>query len=594
MPATTPRSPAHRPRPLGDYALLADGERAALLGPDGDLVWLCVPGWDDPAVFSELIGGAGAFQVCPEEPWRVAEGAYHDGSLVWTGHWTLEDGVVECRNALAAPADPHRATVLRRLHAVKGAAAVTVRLAVRGGYGADPPLLPHRTGPDTWEASRGGLWMRLRGLTDARVGSDGELTARLTLPEGARHDLVLELSDRPLDTPVPPGRAWWSTERHWTAAIPDCTALPATRDVRQAYAVLTGLTNPRTGAMVAAATTSLPEHAGSERDYDYRYAWLRDQCYAGLAVAAHGPHPLTDAAVGVATARVLADGDRLRPAYRVDGRPVPDERTLPLSGYPGAADRVGNRAGNQFQLDTFGEILELLAAAGRQDRLDADGVKAAHTAVAALEENWTRPEAGLWELPPAWWTHSRLAAVCGLRAAARDIRPPDADRWRDLADRILAETRRRCAHPSGRWQRAAGDPRPDAALLRPLASSTWPPGDPMLTATRRAVERELTEDGFVYRFHGDDATRLGDSEGAFLLCGFLMTAACRVEGRPVAAARWFERTRSATGPPGLFSEEYDIRRRRLRGNLPQAFVHALLLENAARTAREETDGDGAG
>ncbi|MGW5420945.1 glycoside hydrolase family 15 protein [Streptomyces sp. NPDC003943] len=601
----TPSVPAHQPRPLADYALLGDGERGAIVGPAGDLVWLCVPGWDDPAVLSELIGGAGAFRVGPVDPWYVPTGAYHDGSLVWTFRWTLADGVIECRDALAAPPDPHRAVVLRRIRAVSGTARVAVRLLARGRYGEAPPLVPHRveaegqadagTGADagapggagSWEAAGDGLRLRLRGVAEARVGADGELTARLTVPEGEERDLVLELSDRPLPAPEPADRAWRRTERWWAEAVPDCKGLPAARDARAAYAVLTGLTVPRTGAMVAAATTSLPEHAGSERDYDYRYAWLRDQCYAGLAVAAHGPHPLTDAAVRVAVERVLADGPGLRPAYRTDGGPVPRERTLPLSGYPGAADRVGNRAGSQFQLDTFGEVLELLAAAARQDRLDRDGVRAARTAVSALAANWHRPDAGLWELEPAWWTHSRLAAVCGLSAAARDIHVPGADRWQELAETILAETRRRCAHPDGRWQRAAHDPRPDAALLRPLVSASeplasWPGGDTLLTGTRRAVERELVEDGFVYRFRRDDTVPLGEDEGAFLLCGFLIAAACGAEHRPVAAARWFERTRTAVGHAGLFAEEYDVTQRRLRGNLPQAFVHALLLENAVR------------
>ncbi|MFI8966460.1 glycoside hydrolase family 15 protein [Streptomyces sp. NPDC053493] len=610
MPQPTPRPaatverppavPAHRPRPLGEYALLADGERGALVGPDGDVVWLCVPGWDDPAVFAELIGGSGAFRIRPEDSWYVPGGSYRDGTLIWTGRWTLTDAVTECADALAAPADPHRAVVLRRVRACSGQARVSLRLAVRGGYGVDPPLVPHRTGPATWEAERGGLRMRLSGIETARVGPDGELTARLTVPEGGERDLVLELSDRPLPAPVDAVRAWQDTERFWAGAVPDCSSLPAARDTRTAYAVLTGLTVPRTGAMVAAATTSLPEQAGTDRDYDYRYVWLRDQCYAGLAVAAHGPHPLTDAAVRVVTERVLADGPGLRPAYRAGGGPVPEERSLPLSGFPGAADRIGNRAGRQFQLDTFGEVLELLAAAARQDRLDRDGVRAARTAVAALEDHWRRPDAGLWELDTAWWTHSRLAAVCGLRTAARDLRADGTDSWRDLADAILAETRARCVHRSGRWQRAAADPRVDAALLRPLTSSAWPGGGPLLTPTRRAVERDLAEDGFVYRFRPDGtgiaggsgsgdgsgsaggSGTLGRSEGAFLLCGFLMAAACRTEGRHVAAARWFERTRTATGPAGLFAEEYDVSRRRLRGNLPQAFVHALLLENAAR------------
>ncbi|MET8509200.1 glycoside hydrolase family 15 protein, partial [Streptomyces sp. NPDC004787] len=216
-----------------------------------------------------------------------------------------------------------------------------------------------------------------------------------------------------------------------------------------------------------------------------------------------------------------------------------------------------------------------------------DGARAARTAADALAAHWRRPDAGLWELTPAWWTHSRLAAVCGLRAAAESIKVPAADEWRRLADTILDETRRRCVHPSGRWQRAADDARPDAALLRPLTSAAWPQPDgaPMLGATRRAIERELTADGFVYRFRRPGHT-LGDLEGAFLLCGFLMAAACRAEGRPVAAVRWFERTRSAAGPAGLFAEEYDVFQRRLRGNLPQAFVHALLLENAVRLPRD--------
>ncbi|MEU3469106.1 glycoside hydrolase family 15 protein [Streptomyces sp. NPDC006687] len=572
------------PRPLRDYALLADGERGALTGPDGDVVWLCVPGWDDPAVFSELIGGAGAFTVRPEPSWKVSGGSYAEGSLIWTARWTLPDAVVECREALAAPAQAHRAVLLRRIRAVAGAVRMTVRLAVRGEYGSAPAPVLRRAGERRWEGACGPLRVRLDGLDAVRTGPEGELDALVGLREGGVHDLVLEIGDRPLGEPVDAGSAWRRTREFWAAAVPACSGLTAARDVRQAYAVLTGLTSPRTGAMVAAATTSLPEHADAGRDYDYRYAWLRDQCYAGQAVAVHGPHPLTDAAARVAAARVLADGPGLRPAYRTDGSPVPPERRLPLCGYPGGADRIGNRAGAQFQLDTFGEVLELLAAAARHDRLPEDGLRAAVVAGKVLEEYWDRPDAGLWELDPAWWTHSRLAAVTGLRAAAREIGGAAGSRWNELAETILRETRRRCLHPSGRWQRSATDPRPDAALLRPLASPYWPGPRPVAAATREAVTRELAEDGFVYRFrHGDGP--LGEAEGAFLLGGFLMCSVCLEHGLPVEAGRWFERTRTAAGQAGLFAEEYDVRNRRLRGNLPQAFVHALLLESAVRLDR---------
>ncbi|MFF4364984.1 glycoside hydrolase family 15 protein [Streptomyces sp. NPDC001594] len=569
------------PRPLRDYALLADGERGALTGPDGDVVWLCVPGWDDPAVFSELIGGAGAFTVRPECSWNVSGGAYDEGSLIWTARWTMPDAVVECREALAAPAEPHRVVLLRRIRAVAGAARMTVRLAVRGEYGSAPAPVLRRAGEGLWEGARGSLRVRLRGPDGAWVAPDGEWGALVDVAPGGVHDLVLEVGEGPLGEPVDAESAWRRTEGFWAGAVPSCSGLTAARDVRQAYAVLTGLTSPRSGAMVAAATTSLPERAEGDRDYDYRYAWLRDQCYAGQAVFAHGPHPLADAAVRVVTERVLADGPGLRPAYRTDGSRVPAERRLPLCGYPGATDRIGNHAGEQFQLDTFGEVLQLLAAAARDGRLPGDGVRAAVVAGKALEEFWDRPDAGLWELEPAWWTHSRLAAVTGLRAAAREIGGAEADRWNALAETVLRETRRRCLHSSGRWQRSATDTGPDAALLRPLASPYWPGPRPVAVATREAVARELAVDGFVYRFRQGDGP-LGELEGAFLLGGFQMASTCLAHGRTAEAGRWFERTRAAAGRAGLFAEEYDVRGRQLRGNLPQAFVHALLLESAVR------------
>src|SRR6185312_2498010 len=166
-------------------------------------------------------------------------------------------------------------------------------------------------------------------------------------------------------------------------AVPDCSTLAAPRDARHAYAVLRGLTSSA-GGMVAAATTSLPERANTGRSYDYRFAWLRDQCYAGVAVATHGPHELVDGAVRFIAARVLEDGERVRPAYTVDGGPVPEERALRLPGYPGGGDRVGNRAATQFQLDTFGEVLQLFAAAARHDRLTAEAERAVRVTVDAV------------------------------------------------------------------------------------------------------------------------------------------------------------------------------------------------------------------
>ncbi|GGZ02680.1 glycoside hydrolase family 15 protein [Streptomyces poonensis] len=578
-PRPTGASPADSPWVLRDYALIADGERGALIGPRGEIAWLCAPVWHSGAVFSGLLGGPGRYRISPADPWNVWGGYYEDGTLIRVSRWVTADGIVSCRQALAVPADPGRVVLLRQVRAVRGAAHTDVALDVRGGFGRHPMSDLHRDG-DLWRARSGPLRVRFTGAGDARPGRDGALRTHLHLPEGGTHDLVLEIAEAPRDTPLDARALWDATERWWRAAVPGCADTAAPRDTRMAYAVLNGLTSAG-GGMVAAATTSLPERADTGRDYDYRYAWVRDQCYAGIAVAAHGPHPLLESAVRFVSERVLEDGTGLRPAYTVSGAPLPPERALPLVGYPGGGDRTGNRAGHQFQLDVFGEALRLFAAAARHDGLDARAAKAARLAAEAVAERWTEPDAGLWELDSRWWTHSRLCCVVGLRDAARTVRSSASAGWDRLADRILDTTRARCLRPGGYWRRAADDPNCEAALLLPLARGAVPRADPSLARTRAEVVRGLTDDGYVYRFrHGKEP--LGDAEGAFLLCGFMMALAAHAEGLDTEAVRWFERTRSACGPAGLFAEEYDVAQRQLRGNLPQAFVHALLLECSAR------------
>jgi hypothetical protein len=573
-----------RPHVLREYSLIADGERGALIGPDGAISWLCAPRWDSPAVFSGLLGGQGAYAVTPADPWHVWGGYYESGSLIWRSRW-VGSSRTECREALAMPADPHRAVILRRIEAVDGPARVNVLLDVRAGFGRSQMTGLSRAG-GCWTGRSGRIWFRWSGAARARASADG-LVLTVSLPAEGHHDLVLELSDRPLDRPPPdPGEAWAATEETWSTVVPRCDDLIAARDARHAYAVLRGLT-AGTGAMVAAATTSLPERLEGGRNYDYRYAWIRDQCYTGLAVAAHGPHPLLAGTVRFLTERILADGPDLMPAYTVTGQPIPRERGVRLRGYPGGTTLAGNRVAGQFQLDGLGECLELFAAAARLDLFSEENWQAAAVAAAAIEKRWSEPDAGIWELGNQHWTHSRLACVSGLRClAAATNGPPggpghrQAARWSALADSLLASLGA-AVHPTGRWQRSPQDARVDAALLLPVIRGTMPADDPRSRATVRAVQDELTEDGYVYRFR-HDARPLHESEGAFLLCGFWMAQAAQVCGDAAAAARWFERNRAACGSPGLYTEEYDVHQRQSRGNLPQAFVHAAMLECAAR------------
>ncbi len=275
------------------------------------------------------------------------------------------------------------------------------------------------------------------------------------------------------------------------------------------------------------------------------------------------------------------------PAYTVSGGAIPDERGLRLRGYPGGSARAGNRVNGQFQLDAFGEVLQLLASAARLDRAGAEEWRAAEIAADAIEKRWTEPDAGVWELDPQQWTQSRLSCVAGLRAiaAAAPGTPgshgsQQAASWSGLADKIMAGLTD-SVHGTGRWQRARGDDRVDAALLLPVIRGAVALDDPRTEATVRAVVDELSDDGFVYRFRQDDRP-LHEAEGAFLLCGFWMALAAHACGREAEAARWFERSRSACGPAGIYTEEYDVHQRQLRGNLPQAFVHAAVLETSVR------------
>ncbi len=586
-----------RPRVLREYSFIADGERGALIGPDGAMTWLCAPRWDSQAVFSSLVGGRGGYAVTPRDPWHVWGGYYEPRSLIWRSRW-VGSGVVECREAMAMPADSQRAVVLRRIEAKEGPASVRVVLDLRAGFGASKVRdLAKQDGIWTGRSGSGAGTVHLRwsGAAKARPDSSGALECTLTVPAGQHHDLVLEISGRPFtDAPPDPGRAWQATEEAWTAAVPGCSELVASRDASHAYAVLHGLTS-QSGGMVAAATTSLPEHLESVRNYDYRYAWMRDQCYAGMALAAHGSRDQLARSVRFITERVLADGPDLMPAYTVSGDPIPAEHALRLRGYPGGTVRTGNRVVGQFQLDSLGEVLQLLAEAARLDLLGPDELHAAEVTAESIGKRWQQAEAGIWELHDDHWTHSRLACVAGLRSMAAATAEHGARvgaHWSALADAIMADMDK-AVHPSGRWQRSFSDERVDAALLPSVVRGSLPADDPRSQATVRAIARELADDGFVYRFRHDDRP-LHAAEGAFVLCGFWMALTAHVRGHDVEAAHWFERNRAACGPAGLYTEEYDVHQRQLRGNLPQAFVHAGMLECAVRLSGfASLGGDGA-
>ena len=317
MSPPAPRSSAlssETPHTLRDYALLADGERGVLVGPRGDFAWMCFPRWDSSSVFSSLIGGVGEYAITPRDRF-VWGGYYEPASLIWRSRWTTADATIECREALALPSRPDRAVVLRRVIAVTGTATVDVLLNTRADYGRRALRKLSKRDDGAWTGELEDTRMCWTGGENARPRSDGHhgkaLTLSLVLAEGAHHDFVLVLAGAGDDEEPPdPELAWHGTEAAWRERLPDLDGTVATRDARHAYMVLYGLTSAG-GGMVAAATTSLPERARQGRNYDYRYVWIRDQCYAGQAVAKAGPHKLMDDAVQFVTDRLLADGPHL-------------------------------------------------------------------------------------------------------------------------------------------------------------------------------------------------------------------------------------------------------------------------------------------
>ena len=579
------------PHELRDYALLADGQRGILADPDGELAWMCFPTWSDPAVLASLLGSRGSYRIQPKGRY-VPGGAYEDGTLIWRQRWVTDNGVIECRQALAYPGRPDRAVILRRVSALDSEAHLSAFVALAGDYGRRPSGRWRRDDAGgTWETSVDGIHARWSGAADAEpvASVDGPaIFVEFHVDQGHTHDFVLELQRTPFEVHdrADADELWRQTTTSWSTSIPQCREMPAGRDVRQSFATLRGLTDAD-GATVAAVTTALPERAEAGRNYDYRYGWIRDICYIGQAGAAvDGGEPVLDDAVRWVCARILSDGVSTTPAYRGDGSPVPEPLSLGLArlsrrlrcrrqpgprsvparslrrGSPPLGERRLARPPRHTMAGTPPSWpsgpspngpTRRTTGSGRSGR--TTGPTAGLSAPPACGPSPSTPRRRATSRLPCRWliTYSAppIARPCILRAVGSDHRAM------------------RASTPLFCFPKFAGPSRPD---------------DPRSVATRLAVIDELCEDDYIYRY-AEPGEPLGQNEGAFLICNFWMSLAYLGCGETTKGAQYFERTRASCSSSGLFSEEYDVAQRQLRGNLPQAFVHALLIETAAAIGR---------
>jgi GH15 family glucan-1,4-alpha-glucosidase len=579
--------------PIGDYALLGDTRTAALTSPEGSIDWLCLARFDGEPIFGSLIGGeeAGRFLVAPIDTSGPPQQTYRPGSPVLETTWpspgsrvTLTEGMVaENRHDLLPT------TLLVRRVECRGAPVdVTVLFDPRRGKTHQRPRAARHGGAlvCTW----GGLAVGISTDPDATLVPGRPERIRVT--EGHPLTITMAVADREPLVQVDAGTAWNALQRDdqgWRSWISETdNAGPFDDAIKRSLITLRLLTYSPSGAPVAAPTTSLPEQAGSARTWDYRYAWPRDASLGVSAFLGAGRDEQARAFLFWLLHASRLQRPQLPPVLTLLGKPVPDEHEL--EDWPGYSNsqpvRVGNDAGSQHQLDTYGWVLNAgweLTKAGHG--LYGETWRALTGFADLVARRWHQPDAGIWEqrADPAHHVHSKLMAWVALDRASRiaehlGARRHRQQRWHDQKTAIAANILRNgYDRERDTFVGAYGHRDLDAALLAPPLTEIADILGPGLTGTINALQRELSpETPFVYRYPtGSDG--LDGSEGAFLPCSFWMVDALARTARVDEATEWFEQLLEMGGGLGLFAEEVDPDAGLQLGNYPQALTHSSLV-----------------
>ncbi len=575
---------------IEDYALLGDLQTGALVATTGSIDWLCLPRFDSPACFAALLDtpDAGHWQIAPESGGTCTSRRYIDDTLVLETEWVTPEGTIRVIDLM--PPRGHAPDVVRIVEGVSGAVAVRSTLRLRFDYGRVVPWVRHHA--DQMIAVAGPDAVRLR--TPVPTHGQGWATvSEFTVRAGERIPFVLTWHHSHERTPavVDPEVALRETLDFWTRWSQSGTPVtgPYRGAIVRSLLTLKALTYQPTGGIVAALTTSLPEQIGGPRNWDYRYCWLRDSTYTLQALVSAGFLTEARAWREWLLRAVAGDPAELQIMYGLDGTRRLPEAELPwLAGYEGSRPvRTGNAASDQLQLDVWGETLDGLCLArdsglgAREDAWDVQTALMEH-----LEGAWDQPDNGLWEVRGArrHFTHSKVMAWVAADRMSRAVRThPHLDgpaaRWEALRDTIHADV---IAHgydqDRGTFTQSYGSTALDASLLLIPRVGFLPATDPRVRGTIAAIQRDLTQDGFVKRYQtteSDDG--LPGGEGLFLACSFWMVDALHLAGRQREATELFERLLELRNDVGLLSEEWDPVAGRQLGNTPQAFSHFPLV-----------------
>jgi GH15 family glucan-1,4-alpha-glucosidase len=588
--------------PLRDYAAIGDGRTVALVARDGSIDWLTLPDIDSATVFGAVLDSrrGGRFELAPAVPYEV-ERRYLPATNVLETTFRAADGVARVTDALTLPGsglDPFR-ELQRRIDGLAGVVPFSWQVEPRFGYGTAEIQLGTRLGRPTASAGADAI-----GLIPIGVGEPATVptgwNGSFETWEGSAQSLSLSVAHQ--EPMVLPSRADLDRRFERTCLIWRDWAKGRTYDgpwreavIRSALALKLLVFAP-SGAVAAAATASLPEEIGGERNWDYRYSWVRDSAFTIESFLRLGCPTEAEAYFWWLMHATQLNSPQMRVLYRLDGGTRTPERELPLNGYRGSRPvTIGNGAAEQLQLDSYGELMQtawLYAEAGA--RIDRDVGRRLATLADFVCATWRTADSGIWEVrsEPVHFTQSKMLCAVALERAAqlaeRSVLPRKRlEQWRRESAAIREFVESRCWSEEKRaYVRCAGAHELDASLLLGVIHGYADPRDPRMRSTIDAIADELADGPFVRRYTGDDGVR--GSEGAFIACAFWLVEALARRGRVEEASGLMGKLIDAANDVGLYSEEIDPESGAFLGNMPQGLSHLALVSAAAALA--EADG----
>jgi GH15 family glucan-1,4-alpha-glucosidase len=590
---------------IEDYAVVGDLETAALVSRDGSIDWLCLPRFDSPACFAALVGKEenGYWRISPADRRPCNRRAYRSDTLVLDSFWDSVSGAVKVTDFM--PPRTHYPYIVRIVEGLAGSVAMRGELRPRFNHGRIVP----------WMRSTGTYTVAVAGPDSVWLSTDQHVQLRttdectyfnFTISAGQRIAFLLIWSPSHLSVPlsVDPETALAETVEFWQRWAAKCRYAGPWRDaVIRSLITLKALTYAPTGGIVAAVTTSLPECIGGERNWDYRFCWLRDSTLTLSCLLRSGFREEAVAWRDWLLRAIAGDPADLQTLYGVAGqRLLPEAPAGWLPGYEGSEPvRFGNAAVGQFQLDVYGEVLDTLFLALRSGiAMERHVWSLVRSFMSYLEEHWREPDEGLWEVrgPRRHFVHSKImcwvAADRALRIAHLAGRTTSVERWQAMRREVYEQVcRNGWDSEQGSFVQYYGAHTLDSSALLIPRLGFLPVHDPRVLSTVEAI-RTLDHRGFQRRYastgdevHAVDGMR--GAEGAFLACSLWLADALAITGRPDDARAVFERVLDVRNDVGLLSEQWDPESGRQLGNTPQAFSH-LALVNTAFALQEAADG----